>query len=281
MKVAVCFSGQPRTWRNCVDQWHRLFSELKTRHGADIDFFMHGWKANSLPHAVAAVPTAETFLSDRSVPVQDAELQDLLHRLNPKSYLFEDSSVGIEKVADTFRLGKRHDIYHGEPAISWAASQFYSVMRSAHLKKKYEFKNGFRYDACIRMRYDLYFDDTQIEYFLNNDFVKPDINTVYPCHSGIDDSMFPYFRMGDIFWYADSVTFDRVCDFYRWLPIIGKKSFQNKNPSTEHTLYFYSKMIRMNVLPISVDPKIFRSADYIDEKIKAGLPGELGGHELI
>jgi hypothetical protein len=37
----------------------------------------------------------------------------------------------------------------------------------------------------------------------------------------------------------------------------------------------------MNVSPIAVDPKVYRPSDYIQKKIENGLPGELGGHELI
>jgi hypothetical protein len=65
------------------------------------------------------------------------------------------------------------------------------------------------------------------------------------------------------------------------LPIIGKKSFNRNEVSTEHALYFYAKMLRMNIVPISVDPKIYRQSDYIDKKKQAGLSESLGGHELI
>jgi hypothetical protein len=87
--------------------------------------------------------------------------------------------------------------------------------------------------------------------------------------------------MGDILWFADSVAFDRVCEFYRWLPILGSKSFSNKKPGTEHTLYYYVKMLQMHVHPIHVDPKVFRESDYLEKRINAGLLGELGNHELI
>ena len=29
MKIAVCLSGQPRTWKQCYDTWNFLFNDLK------------------------------------------------------------------------------------------------------------------------------------------------------------------------------------------------------------------------------------------------------------
>jgi hypothetical protein len=112
--------------------------------------------------------------------------------------------------------------------------------------------------------------------------VLPETNTFYSCHTSKDESQFPFHRVGDIFWFADSATFNRICDFYRWLPILGRKSFNGNHITTEHALYFYSKMINMEISHIDFDPKIFRGKEYLDRKIKAGMDnGELGGHELI
>ena len=160
-------------------------------------------------------------------------------------------------------------------------------MAAAHIKKMHEFDNGFRYDMCFRMRYDLYFDDHQIDWLLSDesgDIVVPEYNTVYTCHTRQDKSAFPFKRFGDIFWYADSMTFDRICNFYRWLPVMGKRGFvygEGGQVTPEHGLAYYAMMCKMNIQPISVDPKIYRSPDYLEKKIHAGLPGELGGHELI
>jgi hypothetical protein len=40
-------------------------------------------------------------------------------------------------------------------------------------------------------------------------------------------------------------------------------------------------MMNMEISPLTFDPKIFRGRDYLNRKIKSGLEGELGGHELI
>lgn len=281
MKIAVCFSGQPRTWMKCVDTWNSLFSSLQDRHNADIDVFFHAWKNNAPSHGTIA-NNKEDYFNKIGSPIIAAELEELVQKLKPKDYLFEDGNVSALKIQEVLNLNSRHNLIYGNATLSWAAPQFYSVMRSAHLKKKYEFANNIRYDVCIRFRFDLYFNESQIDYFSRCDFRIPKTNTVYPCHTSVDESCFPFFRFGDILWFSDSVSFDRICDFYRWLPIIGKKSFPNNDiVSTEHALYFYSKMLRMNVSPISVDPKIYRPENYLEQKIAGGLPGTLGNHELI
>ena len=138
---------------------------------------------------------------------------------------------------------------------------------------------------CIKLRYDIFFDNDQIDNFIKYDLIYPEVNTVYTCHTAKDPDQFPFHKMGDIFWFADTVTFNRICEFYRWLPILGKKSFNSNDfevtTSPEHALYFYAKMLNIEISPLSSDPKIYRALDYLDRKIKSGLEGELGGHELI
>ena len=141
-------------------------------------------------------------------------------------------------------------------------------MYSSHLKKMHEIKNKFRYDMCFKMQNDLYFDDHQLSLLVddkNNNLKLPTHNTIYTCYTQQDNQQFPFRKFSDIFWYADSVTFDRFCNFYKWLPTIGAKSFiqnEDRPKSIEYSLYYYSKMMNMQIQPITVNPKIYSvSAD--------------------
>lgn len=283
MRIAICFSGQIRTWEKCIDTWNKIIDRIENQLDSKVDIFCHAWDFNTESNGLIPPPTPETFMQRHGIPLREGELNCLFEKLKPKSSLIEDETLSISKLAEVLHLGFRHDYYHGSPSVNTEASQFYSVMRAAHIKKKYEIQNNFRYDMCIRTRYDLFFDDKQIEVLTDKelDFRVPEYNSIYPCHTSRNINQVPYVRMGDIFWYADSATFNRICDFYRWMPIIGKKSF-NANPiSTEHSLYFYAKMLKMSVNPLFVDPKIYRLEDHIDKSKKIGLLGELGKHELI
>jgi len=291
MKIALCFSGQPRTWDKCNPTWQKLISKIKDKYDVEtIDTFCHAWDFNTPPHAVLAADGAvskhlvDDYITIKGTPLSEEERSAFLSALNPVRYMFHDETHSKDRPKELRKWAELQKERHGGTPLEWAASQFYAVMHSAHLKKQHEIENNFRYDICFRMRYDLFFDDHQIDWFLSDeskDLVYPEYNTFYSCHTGKDQNQYPFHRMGDIFWYADSVTFDRICDFYRWMPIIGRRSFNENHVSTEHALYFYAKMLRMNVRPISIDPKVYRQSDYIERKLAAGLDGGLGGHELI
>jgi hypothetical protein len=290
MKIALCFSGQPRTWDKCQPQWEKFKQRLATHFKADIDVFAHIWDFNTPPHAVMSSPIVNNndkkfdYRRVCGVPIGEEEKNNLLTALNPTRYIIENERVSRTKPEEVFELNRLNLNEYGESPIEWSGSQFYAVMYAAHLKKSYEFEQGIRYDMCFRIRYDLYLNDHQIDWFFNaanTDARLPRYNTVYSCHSTKDASSIPFHRLGDIFWYADSPTFDRICDFYRWLPILGRRCFNNEMTSTEHALYFYAKMLRMHVKGLSIDPKVYRQSDYIERKLQSGLSGKLGGHELI
>jgi hypothetical protein len=282
MRVAICFSGQVRTWEKCIESHEKLISTIKLKLGADVDVFCHAWDFNTHSAGIYARPTESTFMQPNGMLLPAGELDELFKRLSPQGVLVENETSSIARVNEVLQFGFRHNEYHGNCAVNTEASQFYTIMRSAFLKKQYEFKNNFRYDMCIRLRYDLLFDEHQCKVFNEFDLKVPECNTLYPCHTAPDKSQFPYFRLGDIFWYSDSVTFDRICNFYKWMPVMGMKSFNEGEISTEHNLYMYAKMLKMNIQPILVDPKIYRLSDHVQLLPNAPwLPSGLGSHELI
>jgi hypothetical protein len=287
MKIALCYSGQPRTWRKCHEGHMKFIDRLKSHFGAEVDVFCHAWDFNTLPHALLAKPGEENkpdFLRVTAEMLSEEEKAEIIQAYKPKSFLFENQAISKQKNLDLYFNALKNINEHGSASIEFAGSQFYAVMRSAALKKKYEFDNDFRYDMCIRIRYDLQLNDHQTNWFFsheNTDARRPRYNTFYACHIAKDHDQFPYHRLGDAFWYADSVTFDRTCDFYRWIPIIGTRSFNGSQIKTENVLYFYAKMLRMSVYPLTFDPKLCRQDDYLEQRVKAGLDGELQSNDVI
>lgn len=291
MKIAICLSGQPRTWNKCYPGWKAFEEKLCILTGAEkVDYFCHAWDFNTPPHAVlAAAPgvddsSVDGYKTVKGIKLTEEEKQSFVDTINPIYHVFEDEEHSKSRVKEIRARAIPNQKHHGIVTLEWIASQFYSIMYASHLKQKYELENNFRYDIVFRMRYDLFLSDEQVGWFFNkrsNDFQIPKFNHIYSCHTRRDDNQFPFHRMGDIFWYGGTVAFDRICNLYRWLPILGTKSFGNGNPGTEHALYFYAKMLRMDIVPISIDPKIFRQTDYLDRKKQAGLEESLGGHELI
>lgn len=288
MRIAICLSGQPRTWSKCVGTWESFIEKLNKKFDAETDIFFHAWDFNTEPHGVLAADglvstdVAPDYIRVKGKKITDEERDEIVRVLNPVDYVFDSEASSKSRIDEIYQWGRRMENEHGGACLDWAGSQFYGVMRAAHLKKKYEIQNNFRYDMCFRFRFDLYLPEEQLDWFLETDVEVPKYNTFYSVHTSKDESQFPFHRMGDILWYADSVTFDRICDFYRWLPMIGRKSFlPNALIGTEHSLYFYSKMLRMRVRALGADPKIYRPSDYLEKKAQAGITSGLGGHELI
>ena len=296
MKIAICFSGQPRSWEKCHESWFKFIEKIKQIYNAtEVDIFCHAWDFNTPPNEIISGanhkglgPKGTNEIGDWTTISGDIITEDeknrFLNILKPKSYLFENEEKSKSRKDEIFNRGKFEESTYGEPAYVWPASQFYGVMRAAHLKKKYEFENGFKYDICIRLRYDLFFNDFEIEERIHErSMILPVRNTIHSCHTGQDYSIgFPFFRLGDIFWYAESVSFDRICDFYRFMPVIGIKSFtKNEHLFIEGGFYFYAKMLRLAVRSVLIDPKVYRLSNHLELKDKFGLAGGLGNHELI
>jgi hypothetical protein len=259
VNIAVCIAGQPRTWERCIDSWVNLFSRFED---ANVDYFYHLWDFNSLPQIVNDL-TPQTVSSD--------EFQRLHDKLLPKKHLIEDHAKSMKVMQDIKLAGERYNISGGTP-VHWSGSQFYSAMQAAHLKRSYEIEQGFQYDICFRLRTDLYFGEFAIDNFIN-EFEMPEPNTIYSCHNGPAD-VFPWFRIGDIFYYADSNTFDKLSEFYRWLPVIGISPFGHDNSPPEIPFTFYIQMLMIKNRSKNVDPKVMRTEEY------AQIKGGLGGHEL-
>jgi len=53
MRVALCISGQPRTWEKCYQNWIDNIMP-----GVEKDIFFHLWDYNSLPSIINTIPGA-------------------------------------------------------------------------------------------------------------------------------------------------------------------------------------------------------------------------------
>jgi hypothetical protein len=257
-KIAFCFSGQPRTWKKCKDSWEYLIQRVKEKTNAEIDFFCHMWNFNTPPHNIF-VKLDPKHSSVTLIP--ESEISEILLTLKPTKYVIEDENASKSKYLKNHNLTLKYNKRSKFTLLYWSASQFHSLMYSAFLKQQYELEHNFFYDMCFRMRYDLYFNKEQVDIFMSDFPDKLSQNTVYSCHTGNTDQ-WPFIRLGDIFFYADSPTFDQVCDFVNWLPDIGTTPFPNADEVLpEVAFFYYIKMFKLNNVAIDVDPKIIRSEE--------------------
>ena len=251
MRVAFCLSGQLRTWRSCYESWQLLFERFKEQmyindnmqyppyanEPFEVDYFIHTWDFNTSPHfkwdvnwnEPDPIKRAELLEPFKNIytKIEKEEILEVLNILKPRKSIVEDWNISktresvMDNIASLQTINKNPIKGH----ISWAGSQLYSIMRCAHLKREYELENKFEYDLCIRSRFDLNFDENNRMIFAR-DFEKPKPKTIYSVHSSPIDR-FPFDIIGDIFYCADSQTFDLLASMYDTLPYIDQNAFSD------------------------------------------------------
>lgn len=242
MRIAVCLNGQPRTWRSCLPNWLE-----KIEKQGQVDFFFHFWDYNTLPSLLASHNGGMKIYDE---PISEEEQKDIIKLLDPKKYKFE-SRKPIEYWNCTIPPDKQFG--------HWCADQFYSLYYSSLLKREYEMENKFRYDAVIRIRSDLW---------IENDFVleKPVPNTMYSSHCSYDTT-YNVYRVGDIFYYADSHTFDEISRIWKFLNFVPTDWVTPVHcPPPEIAFYFYLANMGIVNQPTHVSMKVKRDERYKDLK---------------
>jgi hypothetical protein len=246
MRIAVCLSGQARTWKKCLPRWREVFKDH------EVDFFFHLWDYNTLPSQADAP-------KDRTTLLPPLEKLLLVANLNPIKFMFEP-----QKPIEYWNCDIPVDKQFGP----WCREQFYSMYRVSLLKQQYEIENNFRYDVAVRLRGDLMLlGDIELKH--------PAPNTAYTTHNKWDEKYWVH-RVGDIFFYADSHTFDQMCEFYKYLSFMPTDYVTKADcPPPEIALYNYMANIGIQNFAVHSDVKIMRTKEYED------IMGELANYETI
>ena len=79
-RIAVCLSGQIRSWRKCYHTWNLIWQYLAN---PQVDFFIHTWDENSYP--------AKFGGEKETTKVEQSEIDEIVNLLKPKKILFEKS----------------------------------------------------------------------------------------------------------------------------------------------------------------------------------------------
>jgi len=243
MRIAVCLSGQPRTWKRAYPTW----IEYLSIHG-DIDIFYHMWDYNTHPSFAGGLQAEPTL---QETKLSTAELQEIYDTLKPKKHQIESKKEFSPSPVKN-------------PIAWWTKPQFYGLKKTAFMKREYEIENNFEYDIVFRVRTDLVLTH-KIE--INVPLVP---NTLYTCMNS-HDREFDTYRIGDIFYFADSYTYDQMSNFYYGLDYIDA-SWPVRNTvhyPPELAFYYFMKTLNIANNSIFVDCKIARTAAY--ETLKGKL----------
>lgn len=200
-RIAVCFSGQARYWKESAANIKRFF-EFEHPHpenGLEVetDYFIHTWDTNTwrLPK------------TDHSVyeDVKHNDGEAIKEMYKPKDIIVEEYTKGKFK-------------------RSWDP-MFYSFARSLMLKRDYELSNNFQYDLVIKARMDVVY----------NPAMGFPLQRVWPgvCYTATPVSKFAsefnYNNFDDVMFYGDSPTMDLISDLYNSHDITRSMEYQEKN----------------------------------------------------
>lgn len=184
-KVAVCLSGQSRTFKYCSESINNFF---KSRKNNQYTFFGHTTTKNSYK-----------IKQNNIVDYNKEEILNIDVLKEELNSHFNFAGLKIE---------------HEKPRDINFGIQLYSQMISNYLKQNYEIENNMMFDLVIRARFDvIYPHNVLFEDFI--DFLIEE-KTLYS-HFGLMRNEFVLPNPNQIFHYGSSLTMDLVDSVYNIL----------------------------------------------------------------
>lgn len=197
MRVALCLSGQMRTYERCYSNLKKYILEPLRP-----DVFIHTWEKKGI------WTQAKNFKSIKDEYVDIKKLKDLY---NPKcieidefAHYYTEELKGV-KVPETLKQ-KEPKHYKG------TLPMFYKIWACNQLKTDWEERHQFEYDVVIRLRPDLLLHEELPNFTLN----RPDIIWHNTAHKGEYNT--PYWQVSDKFVISNSKNMDYYSSVFLKLP---------------------------------------------------------------
>jgi hypothetical protein len=219
-RIAVCLSGQPRTWRTAKDNILSYF-DIRDK-SVQVDYFIHTWDTNQFRRKQDV-----TWPHRYNIKVSPTEKDELIHAFNPIDIELEE--------------------YKEDEHVTLWASLLYSFMKSVWLKRKYEIENDFRYDLVIKARMDINYPmmgSCNLNFPIHKFHIHPIQNlTGYSTVPMISrfPTEFNYPCFDDVFFYANSPTIDIISNCHKWYTNIIKENMvlHSKGKWIQDSTYWY------------------------------------------
>jgi hypothetical protein len=198
--IAVCLSGQSRTWRaakeNIINYFDVKINKDKNCK-VNVDYFIHTWDTNSYRNKTQ--PRWENVDCKIDNPNEESEIK---FAFKPKLMEYET--------------------YNSDAFLEAWEGMFYSFMKSVELKRRYELMKDMTYDMVIKTRFDINFPQEGVNKFglPINKFYVHSLKPFTAYASSPTPTRFPnefnQVCFDDVFFYGDSTTMDITAQLYRW-----------------------------------------------------------------
>lgn len=141
MKIAICFSGQPRNVRKC----YKIISDSLLKNDHEVDVFAHMWWDSSYKNEIIRFEMNDRYLED--------EGEVFKHLYKPKSLILEkQKQFDVSSFANS---GITNSSFETKVSAFNNLSMWHSIKRSFELSQE----SGKDYDLYVRCRTDLVFID--------------------------------------------------------------------------------------------------------------------------
>lgn len=221
-RVAICISGQCRTWESCYENIINFFQDDECQ----FDYFIHTWDINTYPE-----------ISNNVNYFYNSDPQAYVTAYNPKLFKIESYQkfqLATEKI-------KKNDI-KGSNTLAL----MYSFKKSISLKKIYERQNKFKYDYVVKLRPDIFFINQNFRNHIKELTNKKNSFLTYfqfqnNWEKNLDSTWGP-----DLYWmFNDSDLANKFSTFFR------NKNLYEKESTNIYT--FYRHTLVNNLTPINLN----------------------------
>lgn len=226
MRVAVCFSGMPRSFKTVYESHKKFIFDVLSEQGIEYDIFIHTWN-NKVKYP--------KYLSD------EGTVEELIELYKPTSYNVETyDDKKINELLNDSKVNEYHDyIDHNNDLNNisdWIGgglltnntiSLFYGLNESNNLR----IDSGLKHDIIIKTRFDnIMFDKLNIATLSNEK------NTVY-CPMGYEpDDRERLGTVNDILAVGDEHSMNVYMSLYNRLFNLLKERYDKKHPRPWHTI---------------------------------------------
>jgi hypothetical protein len=161
MKIAICISGLPRSFKRSYPLLDRVFL---SKYDCDIFISTWDWQVNQIQKKQE---TQDQF--GKPIPIvgthwwpQDGNADEFIKLFRPKKSEVETFND------DTLETKFNYSLYKNYGINNSFLPMFYKVWRANELRLQYEKENNIQYDLVLRTRGDIYYDGILSEAEIKN-----------------------------------------------------------------------------------------------------------------
>jgi hypothetical protein len=159
MKIAICFSGQPRFVSECYQGIKPNLIDANGNH--DIDVFVHTWFSDETSEKILYHNEFSSFSGEAKI--KKTSVEEIKELYNPLDLMVEPPMDFLPVVDYEGSFARQINASHKmgvdkseyiKMRLNSHYSSLYSIMQANLLKKKHELNHGFLYDWVLKLRFD-------------------------------------------------------------------------------------------------------------------------------